>query len=404
MNTRFLRGIEVSAIGYGCMGLSYGYGTVPERGESIRLIQSAFDMGCTFFDTPEAYGAGENERIIGEAVKPFRNRIVLATKLHLNKRDGDTAVVIRNHLEASMKRLETDYVDLYYQHRIEDDDMVEEVAGVMGELIQEGKIRGWGQSQATENQIRRANAVTLLTAVQSEFSMMERMYEKDVIPACGELGIGFVPFSPLASGFLSGKYAKEQIYSGDDVRRVITRFAPENVARNQPLLDLLQSLAWDTGFTPAQISLAWMLHKKDYIVPISGMRKQKRMGSGAVAVMDDERDAIRSLFLYNEMITSQTKTDFKKTPYWGYPPDHTRTTTMNGRKWSFSDYNKKGYSVPFAQLVIVEDEEHRPRQEEAKVAWNFFRNFRRDKNGNVTVTFVCRCGYPCILGISCYLL
>ena len=129
-------------------------------------------------------------------------------------------------------------------------------------MIQEGKIRGWGQSQATENQIRRANAVTPLAAVQSEFSMMERMYEKDVIPACGELGIGFVPFSPLASGFRSGKYAKEQIYSGDDVRRVITRFAPKNVERNQPLLDLLQSLAWDTGFTPAQISLAWMLHKK----------------------------------------------------------------------------------------------------------------------------------------------
>lgn len=296
MNTRFLRDIEVSAIGYGCMGLSHGYGAVPERGESIRLIQSAFDMGCTFFDTAEAYGAGENERIVGEAVKPFRNRIVLATKLHLNKRDGDIAVVIRNHLEASMKRLGMDYVDLYYQHRIEDDDMVEEVAGVMGELIQEGKIRGWGQSQATENQIRRANAVTPLAAVQSEFSMMERMFEKDVIPACGELGIGFVPFSPLASGFLSGKYAKEQIYSGDDVRRVITRFAPENVERNQPLLDLLQSLAWDTGFTPAQISLAWMLHKKDYIVPIPGMRKQKRLeenfGAADVFLSDDEYEGL----------------------------------------------------------------------------------------------------------------
>lgn len=296
MNTRFLRDIKVSAIGYGCMGFSHGYGAVPERGESIRLIQNAFDMGCTFFDTAEAYGAGENERIVGEAVKPFRNRIVLATKLHLNKRDGNTAVVIRNHLEASMKRLGTDYVDLYYQHRIEDDDMVEEVAGVMGELIQEGKIRGWGQSQVTENQIRRANAVTPLTAVQSEFSMMERMYEKDVIPACGELGIGFVPFSPLASGFLSGKYAKEQIYSGDDVRRVITRFAPENVERNQPLLDLLQSLAGDTGFTPAQISLAWMLHKKDYIVPIPGMRKQKRLeenfGAVDVFLSDDEYEGL----------------------------------------------------------------------------------------------------------------
>lgn len=182
------------------MGLSHGYGAVPEKNESIRLIRQAYDMGCTFFDTAEGYGAGDNERLVGEAVKPFRNRIVLATKLHLNMREGDTAAVIRNHLEASLKRLGTDYVDLYYQHRIEDNDRVEEVAGVMGELIKEGKIRGWGQSQATEDQIRRANAVTPLTAIQSEFSMMERMFEKDVIPACEELGIGFVPFSPLAGG------------------------------------------------------------------------------------------------------------------------------------------------------------------------------------------------------------
>lgn len=316
MNTRFLRDIEVSAVGYGCMGLSHGYGAVPERGESIRLIQSAFDMGCTFFNTAEAYGAGENERIVGEAVKPFRNRIVLATKLHLNKREGDTAVVIRNHLEASMKRLGTDYVDLYYQHRIEDDDMVEEVAGVMGELIQEGKIRGWGQSQATENQIRRANAVTPLAAVQSEFSMMERMYEKDVIPACGELGIGFVPFSPLASGFLSGKYTKEQTYSGDDVRRVITRFAPENVERNQPLLDLLRSLAWDTGFTPAQISLAWMLHKKDYIVPIPGMRKQRRLeenfGAADVFLSDDKYEGLEKALAGILIYGNRTDEDIAK--------------------------------------------------------------------------------------------
>lgn len=224
MKTRFLRDLEVSAIGYGCMGLSHGYGAVPERSESIRLIQSAFDLGCTFFDTAEAYGAGENEKLVGEAVKPFRHKIVLATKLHLNKRDGDTAVVIRRHLEVSLKRLGTDYVDLYYQHRIEDDDMVEEVAEVMGELIKEGKIHGWGQSQATEEQVRR----------------------------CEELGIGFVPFSPLASGFLSGKYTREHTYTGDDVRRVITRFAPENMERNQPLLDLLQSLAREKDATPAK--------------------------------------------------------------------------------------------------------------------------------------------------------
>lgn len=259
------------------MGLSHGYGPTPPKEEAILLVQSAFDMGCTFFDTAEAYGAGENERLVGEAVKPFRQQIVLATKLHLNRRDGDTAAVIRHHLEASLKRLGTDYVDLYYQHRIENDDAVEEVAQVMGELIREGKIRGWGQSQATEDQIRRANAVTPLTAIQSEFSMMERMFEKDVIPACEELGIGFVPFSPLASGFLSGKYTKDQQYTGDDVRRVITRFAPENVERNQPLLDMLNNLAQEKGATPAQISLAWMLQKKVFIVPIPGMRRVERI-------------------------------------------------------------------------------------------------------------------------------
>ena len=316
MKTRFLRNLEVSAIGYGCMGLSHGYGAVPERGESIRLIQSAFELGCTFFDTAESYGAGDNERLVGEAVKPFRHKIVLATKLHLNKRDGDTAAVIRGHLEASLNRLGTDYVDLYYQHRIEDDDKVEEVAEVMGELIREGKIRGWGQSQATEDQVRRANAVTPLSAIQSEFSMMERMFEKDVIPACEELGIGFVPFSPLASGFLSGKYTKEQIYTGDDVRRVITRFAPENMERNQPLLDLLHSLAQEKNATPAQISLAWMLHKKDFIVPIPGMRKIERMeenfGASDVTLTRQEYEQLEKSLANIPLYGNRTDKDIAK--------------------------------------------------------------------------------------------
>lgn len=316
MKTRFLRDLEVSAIGYGCMGLSHGYGAVPERGESVRLIQSAFDLGCTFFDTAEAYGAGDNERLVGEAVKPFRHKIVLATKLHLNKRDGDTAVVIRSHLEASLKRLGADYVDLYYQHRIEDDDMVEEVAAVMGGLIREGKIRGWGQSQASEEQVRRANAVTPLSAVQSEYSMMERMFEKDVIPACEELGIGFVPFSPLASGFLSGKYTGEQTYTGDDVRRVITRFAPENMERNQPLLELLQSLAREKDATPAQISLAWMLYKKDFIVPIPGMRKVKRMeenfGADGVTLTVQEYERLEKSLADIPLYGNRTDKDIAK--------------------------------------------------------------------------------------------
>lgn len=316
MKKRFLRDLEVSAIGYGCMGLSHGYGAVPERRESIQLIRQAYDMGCTFFDTAEAYGAGDNERLVGEAVKPFRDRIVLATKLHLNKSEGDTAAVIRNHLEASLKRLGTDYVDLYYQHRIEDNDRVEEVAGVMGELIKEGKIRGWGQSQATEDQIRRANAVTPLTAVQSEFSMMERMFEKDVIPACEELGIGFVPFSPLASGFLSGKYTKNQTYTGDDVRRVITRFAPENVERNQPLLDLLYDIAWNKKVTLAQVSLAWMLYKKEFIVPIPGMRKIERMeenfGAADVELTQEEYERLERKLAQIPVYGNRTDADIVK--------------------------------------------------------------------------------------------
>lgn len=316
MKKRFLRDLEVSAIGYGCMGLSHGYGAVPERSDSIQLIRQAYDMGCTFFDTAEAYGAGDNERLVGEAVKPFRSRIVLATKLHLNKRDGDTAAVIRNHLEASLKRFGTDYVDLYYQHRIEDNDRVEEVAGVMGELIEEGKIRGWGQSQATEDQIRRANAVTPLTAIQSEFSMMERMFEKDVIPACEELGIGFVPFSPLASGFLSGKYTKNQTYTGDDVRRMITRFAPENVERNQPLLDLLYDMAWRKKVTLAQVSLAWMLYKKEFIVPIPGMRKIERMeenfGAADVELTQEEYERLEMELAKIPVYGNRTDADIAK--------------------------------------------------------------------------------------------
>lgn len=316
MQTRKLGNLEVSAIGYGCMGLSHGYGAVPERKESVRLIQSAFDMGCTFFDTAESYGAGENERLVGEAVKPFRRQIVLATKLHLNQKDGDIAAVVRSHLEASLKRLGTDYVDLYYQHRIDDDDKVEEVAEVMGELIKEGKIRGWGQSQATEIQVRRANAVTPLSAVQSEFSMMERMFEQDVIPACGELGIGFVSFSPLASGFLSGKYTKDRKYTGDDVRRVITRFAPENVERNQPMLALLNSLAQKKDATPAQLALAWMLYKKDYIVPIPGMRSIERMkenfGAAEVALTRQEYEGLEAELAEISVYGNRTDKDIAK--------------------------------------------------------------------------------------------
>ncbi len=275
-------GLEVSAVGYGCMGLSHGYGETPEKDEAIALMRNAYELGCNFFDTAEAYGAGENEKLVGEGIAPIRQNIILATKFRIYPDEEVSTVpqlmkAVESHLDASLKRLKTDYVDLYYQHRVSKQIPVEAIAWCMGELIKKGKIRGWGQSQSTAEQIRLAHAVTPMTAVQSEYSMMERTFEKEVIPACGELGIGFVPFSPLGSGFLSGKYTPAQEYKGDDVRRVITRFEKENMVANQPLLDLLHLFAQEKNATPAQISLAWMLHKYKFLVPIPGSRKPERI-------------------------------------------------------------------------------------------------------------------------------
>jgi aryl-alcohol dehydrogenase-like predicted oxidoreductase len=296
-------GLEVSAIGMGCMGFSHGYGATPSEEESIRLIRKAYDLDCTFFDTAEAYGPYVNEELVGKAIAHFRDKIVLATKFSPIALAGQNCPesklsrkAIRQALEDSLRRLGADYVDLYYQHRVPQGSKAEEVAWWMGELIREGKIRGWGQSQSTEEQIRKAHAVTPIAAIQSEYSMMERMFEKDVIPACEELGIGFVAFSPMASGFLSGKYTKDTTYAGDDVRRVITRFTKENVEANQPLLALLRGYAQERKITPAQISLAWMLHKKDFIVPIPGMRKEERvienLGASDVTLTPEEFAAL----------------------------------------------------------------------------------------------------------------
>lgn len=301
MKYRNLRDIKVSAVGMGCMGFSHGYGAIPTEEESIRLMHKAYDLGCNFFDTAEAYGPFVNEELVGKAVKPFRDKIILVSKfvpvcLGYQTEDKLTRKGMRQALEDSLKRLQTDYIDLYYEHRVPLDSKVEDVALWMGELIKEGKIKAWGQSQPTAEQIKRANAVTPMAAVQCEFSMMERSFEKEVIPTCEELGIGFVSFSPLASGFLSGKYNKNTEYKGDDVRRVITRFNPDNVEKNQPLLDLLQKYADNKGVTLAQISLAWMLKKKDFIVPIPGMRRDERvienLGAADIELTDEEYNNI----------------------------------------------------------------------------------------------------------------
>lgn len=297
MQTRKLRDLEVSSIGYGAMGLSMGYGPAPDKDAAIRLIQEAYNLGCTFFDSAEVYAMGGNEQLVGAALKTVRNKVVIATKFLFqkdwenNSRDR-LMQELRNRLENSLKMLGTDHIDLYYQHRVNKDVPVEDIAWCMGEFIKEGKIIGWGQSQATVEEIRRAHAITALTAVQSEFSIMERMFEKDVIPVCEELRIGFVPFSPLASGFLSGKINAATQYTGIDARRVITRFEKDNIAANQPLLDLLHQFANAKEATPAQISLAWMLHKKDFIVPIPGSSNSARVaenfGAADIVLTDVE--------------------------------------------------------------------------------------------------------------------
>lgn len=315
MQTRKLRDLTVSAIGYGCMGFSHGYGALPPKSEAIRLMRKAYDLGCTCFDTAEGYGAGENEELVGAALEPIRDKVVIVTKLHI-RNEGDIRAQIESRLDASLKRLRTDHVDLYFQHRVNQDIPVEEVAGIMGELIQKGKIWGWGQSQATAEEIRRANTVTPLTAVQSEYSMMERGFEKEVIPACEELGIGFMAFSPMASGFLSGKYNQDSQYSGDDVRRVITRFSRENVAANQPLLDMLNGFAAQKRVTPAQLSLAWMLRKKDFIVPIPGMRTDARLeenlGAANVTLTAEEFQAIETALSRITIYGNRTDEDIAK--------------------------------------------------------------------------------------------
>ncbi|MBT1710323.1 aldo/keto reductase [Fulvivirgaceae bacterium PWU5] len=322
MKKRKLNGLEVSAIGYGCMGLSMGYGTAPDKDEAIRLIHRVYDLGCTFFDTAELYGMGANEQLVGEALKDRRDKVVIATKFLLTEKGteynttGRLMQGLRSRLENSLKRLDTDHVALYYQHRVNKDIPVEDIAYCMGEFIKEGKIAGWGQSQATVEEIRRAHAITPLTAIQSEYSIMERTFEKDVLPVCEALGIGFVPFSPLANGFLSGKVNPETNYTGMDARRVITRFDKDNMLANQPLLDVIRQFATARHATPAQISLAWMLHKKDFIVPIPGSRNAERieenLDAAAVTLTDAEYTAIEAELAKIEVHGNRTDEDIAR--------------------------------------------------------------------------------------------
>lgn len=309
MTTRKLRDIEVSAIGMGCMGLSHGYGEIPERDYSIEAIRKAYDYGCTFFDTAESYGPNllpenrvHNEKIVGEAVHSFRNEVVIATKLHLNTDEvtqKGLEYVVNEHLNASLKRLQTDYADIYYLHRINPDIPVEDVAEVMGRLISKGAIRGWGLSQVDVDVIDRANSVTQLSAVQNIYSMLERGVEEAVIPYCISHNIGLVPFSPIASGFLSGKVTVGSDFShSDDVRKYVPQLRKENMEANQPVLDLLESYAEKKNATKAQISLSWMLHKYPNVVPIPGSKNQERilenLGAWNIVLSDEEFAALEN--------------------------------------------------------------------------------------------------------------
>lgn len=300
MQQRILgKDLKVSAVGLGCMGFSHAYGAPTEKREAVYRIQQAVEMDYTFFDTAEVYGTPEdphqNEVLLGEALKGCRDKVVIATKFGIHFDMESSAVnkplvpdsrpeVIRASVEASLKRLGTDYIDLYYQHRSDPNVPVEEVAGVMSELIQEGKITHWGLSEADEDTIRRAHAVCPVTAVQNRYSMMARWYES-LFPVLEELGIGYVAFSPLANGFLSAKYDKNTVFDGgSDYRSMMPQFTREGVEQNQGLLELLHRIAGEKNATPAQISLAWILCKKPYIVPIPGSRKIERMKENAEAV------------------------------------------------------------------------------------------------------------------------
>jgi aryl-alcohol dehydrogenase-like predicted oxidoreductase len=273
----------VSALGFGCMGLSFGYGQVTDRTEGIALIQAAVDAGVTFFDTAEAYGPGTNEELVGEALRPHRDRVVIATKFGFRFEDGKQAGLdsrpahIREVAEASLGRLGTDRIDLFYQHRVDPDVPIEDVAGTVGDLVREGKVLHFGLSEAGVQTIRRAHAVQPVAALQSEYSLWWREPERETLATLEELGIGFVPFSPLGKGFLTGAIDDKTTFAQTDFRNVVPRFSEENRKANLVFVDWLKAFAVRKGATPAQVALAWLLAQKPWIVPIPGTTKLSRL-------------------------------------------------------------------------------------------------------------------------------
>ncbi|MFP3595348.1 aldo/keto reductase [Chryseobacterium sp. SIMBA_029] len=303
MNTRTLgnSGLEVSALGLGCMGLSFGYGPATGTKEAIQLLHTAFDSGITFFDTAEAYGPYTNEELLGEALQPFRKEVVIATKFGFKEGKTDLGMDSRpeniiSFVEASLKRLKTDVIDLLYQHRVDPNVPIEEVAGTVKDLILQGKVKHFGLSEAGTETIRKAHAVQPVTALQSEYSLWWREPEKEILPILEELGIGFVPFSPLGKGFLTGAINENTQFDKTDFRNIVPRFSEDNRKANQTLVNLLQSIAKEKEATSAQIALAWLLAQKPWISPIPGTTKihrlQENIGGASITLTSEDLQKI----------------------------------------------------------------------------------------------------------------
>ncbi len=304
MQKRKLGKLEVSALGLGCMGLSYGYGPATNTADGIKLIRTAFERGVTFFDTAEAYGPYKNEELVGEALAPFRDRVVIATKFGFNyDANGAQAGLnsrpehIKAVADASLKRLRTDRIDLFYQHRVDPSVPMEDVAGAVKELIAQGKVKHFGLSEAGAQSIRRAHAVQPVAALQSEYSLWWREPEKEILPLCEQLGIGFVPFSPLGKGFLTGAITADTKFDATDFRNIVPRFTEDARKANQVLVDVIGQLAAQKKVTPAQIALGWLLAQKPWIVAIPGTTKlhrlEENLGGATVALTADDLQRIR---------------------------------------------------------------------------------------------------------------
>lgn len=292
-------GLKVSALGLGCMGMSYGQGPAADRKEMTDLIHNAVERGITFFDTAETYGPHINEELLGEALAPFKDKVIRATKFGImvdfqsGKQILDSSPdSIRKSVEGSLRRLKVETIDLYYQHRVDPRISIEEVAGTVKKLIDEGKVKYWGLSEAGTQTIRRAHEVLPVTAVQSEYSMMWREPEEELLPVLEELGIGLVPFSPLGKGFLTGRFDKSSTFGSDDFRSIVPRFSPENLDANQILVKLIREIAAGKNVTPAQVALSWVLSRKPWIVPIFGttslQRLEENIGATEVEFTPDE--------------------------------------------------------------------------------------------------------------------